>query len=203
MERAIAYSPDWCFKLRHYPQQGFQDCLAFTLAWEGGFADNLLDSGGATQAGITLATFRCFKNDADLSSGDLQAISDADLQTIYRTLYWDKIAGDSLPEGIALMVFDMAVNAGVAGSSRILQQVLGVAVDGVLGSHTIAALAGRDPVQLVNALAAAQTAYYRSRASFVTFGQGWLNRVVARQTAALAMITLAQATQPPPVELRT
>jgi lysozyme family protein len=181
----------------------FTDCLKFTLVEEGGWSDNPLDIGGCTQQGITLPVYQKWSQNYGLTCTDLFLIPQTDVAQIYLDLYWTPIQGDALPVGISLMVFDMAVNAGVYGSSRILQQVLGVAADGILGFHTVSAIAGRNDTQLVNDLASAQAMYYRSRASFVTFGKGWLNRVAARQMMALAMIQLALTNLPPVVKLRT
>lgn len=181
----------------------FADCLKFTLAEEGGYSDNPLDAGHCTMQGITLSVYQAWAQNYGLTCADLFLIADADVAKLYFDKYWTPIQGDVLPVGANLMIFDMAVNAGVYGSSRILQQVLGVAVDGMLGFHTVAAIAGRNDVQLVKTLGAAQAMYYRSRASFATFGKGWLNRVAARQMMALTMIELALTNLPPVVKLRT
>ncbi len=181
----------------------FSDCLKFSLSQEGGWSDNPLDSGGCTNFGITLPVYQAWAQNYSLACTDLFLIPQTDVAKLYFDKYWTPIQGDALPIGPNLMVYDMAVNAGVYGSSRIFQQVLGVAADGVLGFHTVAAIAGHNDVQLVRALGAAQAMYYRSRASFATFGKGWLNRVAARQMTALAMISLALTNLPPVVKLRT
>ena len=41
-------------------------CLAFTLHQEGGYVDNRADPGGATNMGITLATYREWSDDPHL-----------------------------------------------------------------------------------------------------------------------------------------
>ncbi|MFC0282394.1 glycosyl hydrolase 108 family protein [Camelimonas abortus] len=61
------------------------------------------------------------------------------MQAIYRQQYWEKIRGDDLPPGVDYVVFDGAVNSGVAQSAKWLQRALGVRVDGIIGNATIAA----------------------------------------------------------------
>jgi lysozyme family protein len=169
----------------------FDICLAFTLREEGGYVDDPSDPGGATNMGVTLATYRQWSDDPNL--GDLQ-VKDMTLKTaraIYQSLYWNPLRADALPPGVDLSVFDMGVNAGIWSSARLLQQALGFTgdeVDGSIGPETLAAVGGFDARILVNDLTDRQAAYYRSLTDFPTFGTGWLNRTEARRNAALAMI---------------
>ena len=169
----------------------FDICVAFTLREEGGYVDDPADLGGATNMGITLATYREWSDDPHL--GDLQ-VKDMTLKTasaIYRSLYWNPLRADTLPPGVDLSVFDMGVNAGISRSARLLQQALGFTgdqVDGSIGPQTLAAANRFDARTLVNDLADRQTGYYRSLANFRIFGTGWLRRTNARRNAALAMI---------------
>ena len=49
----------------------------FILRWEGGFVNDPNDSGGATNKGVTIATFRKYKGES-ASVADLKAITDED-----------------------------------------------------------------------------------------------------------------------------
>jgi lysozyme family protein len=49
------------------------------------------------------------------------------------------VRGDALPAALALVVFDGTVNHGVSRAIKLLQQVLRVTVDGVLGPETLSA----------------------------------------------------------------
>src|SRR6185437_12070982 len=114
----------------------FTTCLTFTLQAEGGFVDNPADPGGATNMGITLATYRTYADAPTAGVLQIQDLSRSEASSIYRTLYWNPIRGDSLPAGVDLSVFDFGVNAGIFGSVRLLQRALGFsgsAVDGCIG----------------------------------------------------------------------
>lgn len=74
---------------------------------------------------------------------------------IYREKYWEPAGCDALPWPLALTVFDMAVNAGTGTAIKLL----GNADFAKYNEH--------------------RRSYYRSLATFATFGQGWLNRVDA------------------------
>jgi len=169
----------------------FDTCLAFTLKEEGGYSDNPADPGGATNMGITLTTYRQWSDNPNLGPVQVQDMTERTARAIYRSLYWNPLRADALPVGVDLSVFDMGVNAGIWGSARLLQRAIGFTgdeVDGCIGPETLAAVTKCDPRTLINDLAHRQTAYYESMSDFPTFGGGWLNRVRARRSAALAMI---------------
>lgn len=169
----------------------FDICLAFTLRQEGGYVDDPADPGGATNMGITLATYREWSDDPNLADIQVKDLTLRTARAIYRSLYWNPLRADALPPGVDLSVFDMGVNAGIWRSARLLQLALGFTgdeVDGSIGPETLAAVDRFNAQTLVNNLADRQAAYYRSLVDFPTFGTGWLNRTEARRDAALAMI---------------
>jgi len=62
----------------------FDTCLAFTLRAEGGYVDDPADPGGATNMGITLATFRQWSDDAELGPAQVQDMTERTARAIYR-----------------------------------------------------------------------------------------------------------------------
>jgi hypothetical protein len=103
----------------------FGTCLAFTLKEEGGYSDDPADPGGATNMGITLATYRQWADNPNLAPLQVRDLSERTARAIYRSLYWNPLRADALPAGVDLSVFDMGVNAGIWGSARLLQRALG------------------------------------------------------------------------------
>jgi Glycosyl hydrolase 108 len=95
----------------------FDACLTFTLRAEGGFVDDPADPGGATNMGITLATYRDCSNDQDLGAVQVEDMTRRTARAIYRTLYWNPLRADALPDGVDLSVFDMGVNAGMGAQT--------------------------------------------------------------------------------------
>jgi lysozyme family protein len=171
----------------------FRACLAFTLTAEGGWADDPRDPGGATNKGITLATFQRY--DPGATVDDLRSIGDATVAGIYARGYWMPIEGDALPTGIDLSVFDFGVNAGPETSVRLLQRAVGVDDDGVLGPVSMAATRAADPSAVVNTLAHLQMAHYRGLADWPDFGNGWTARTDRRRIAALRALAQPQTGQ--------
>jgi len=43
---------------------------------------------------------------------DLKRITDAQVATVYKLHYWNKVKGDDLPSGVDYAVFEFAVNSG-------------------------------------------------------------------------------------------
>ncbi len=169
----------------------FDACLAFTLAQEGGYVDDPADPGGATNMGITLATYRQWSHDAALGPNDVRAMTRQTAAQIYGALYWNALHCPSLPTGVDLSAFDFGVNAGTRRSAKLLQEALGFLpdqVDGCIGPATLRAALAMDPAKLVDALAERQAAYYRGLAEFGRYGRGWLDRTERRRRAALAML---------------
>src|SRR3954453_9618259 len=175
----------------------FNTCIAFTLREEGGYVDIPADPGGATNMGITLATLRQYTDDPQLGATQVRDMTERTARAIYQALYWNPLRADALPRGVDLSVFDMGVNAGTWRSARLLQRALGFTgdeVDGCIGPETLGAAAKFDARALVHNRADLKAAFYRSRAEFPIFGDGWLNRCRARKEAALAMIEREAAT---------
>lgn len=172
----------------------FEACLAQVLALEGGYADNPADPGGATNFGITRRTLAAWRHVVPWTALDKAAVRDltrAEAADIYRAMYWTPCAGDGLPAGLDLAVFDYGVHSGPDRAVRALQAALGVGVDGIAGPVTLgaartAARQGRVPA-LIEALCRERLGFLQRLATFATFGRGWSSRVATIRAAALAM----------------
>jgi len=164
----------------------FAACLAKTLAWEGGWSDNARDPGGATMKGITLATYR--QHLAGATKAQLRAISDAEVEAIYRDGYWRPVKGEDLPAGIDLATFDYGVNSGPGTAARQLQRVVAVSADGVIGPNTLKAVKIEPAADVIKKLCARRIGALRSLAIWNTFGKGWSRRVASIEASALAMV---------------
>lgn len=177
--------------------------IPFIQKWEGGFANDPTDRGGATMRGITLATFRAYrkaKGGTTPSVADLKNISDAEWKAVYKTMFWDKWKADSIQsQKIANILVDWVWGSGVHGIKN-PQRILGVVDDGIVGNKTISAVNFADPDELFEALFKAREAFFkgivsRSVASYERkigrkatekellkytqkrFLKGWLNRL--------------------------
>ena len=175
----------------------FEVALAHVLEMEGGWSNDPHDPGGPTNLGITLAVYAASKgvelNDTnrDALMIELKRLKPSAARKIYHTRYWVPSRAGALPSALALMHFDAAVNHGVGNAARMLQEALGVTVDGEIGPETLGA-AGRLPVgETTGRYANIRRVRYRSLRHFWRFGRGWLRRV-DRTMAAAQKITSTQ-----------
>jgi len=176
-------------------QDIFAAALAHVLEMEGGWSDDPFDPGGPTNKGITLADYAREKGIAVTAQSyaqlkaELRTIPDALVRDIYLERYWRPARCPDLPPPVALMHFDAAVNHGVAGAARMLQEALGVDIDGEIGPITLAAARSLPVRAALDAYAAIRRRRYRALAHFWRFGKGWLRRVdvtLARASARSA-----------------
>lgn len=162
----------------------FADLLPFTLAREGGYVDDVLDRGGATNRGITTATYDRWRKSKGLAIQPVKLCTPEETEAIYRDWYWHPIHGDDLliyDPNVALQVFDMGVNAGTGTAVKLLQGACGAVEDGVMGAQTLGQVMKMDKESLRDSYMAARQAHYRAivghRADQAKFLPGWLKRV--------------------------
>ena len=153
----------------------------FILSWEGGFVNDPDDAGGATNKGVTLATFRqVFGRSKTVS--DLRRMTDAQWEQVFRRYYWDRWKADEIEnQSVANLLVDWVWASGRYGIT-IPQALLGVKVDGLVGPKTIAALNGWKLGQenLFKALWSDRKKYIEmitKKGNNQKFKRGWLRRL--------------------------
>ena len=147
---------------------------------EGGFVNNPADPGGATNMGVTLATFQQWYG-ADKTVADLRMMTDAQWTAIMKGGYWDKCLADQIKnQSVAEMIVDWCINSG-NGIVRKVQGIVGVTADGIVGPKTIAAINRYDQQNLHFRIKKARAEYYASlvdnRKSNLAFYDGWISRI--------------------------
>lgn len=148
---------------------------------EGGYVNDPLDSGGATNKGITLSTFRSYYGQ-DKTVTDLKNITTEEAAKIYKDRFWDKCKADSITsQSVAELLVDFAINSGVKTAAKKIQALVGVEADGAIGNVSIAAINKKNPQTLFNELHDVRVAYYKAivakKPTQQKFLKGWLNRL--------------------------
>ena len=151
------------------------------LQWEGGFVDDPLDAGGATNKGVTLTTFRQFYG-RDATVEQLKNITDKQWLHIFRSGYWDKWkAGHIANQSIADIVVDWAWCSGVKTSIREVQRLLGVSDDGIVGKITLDAVNSANQQELFTGIKIERIAFVedivKRKPNQIKFLRGWKNRI--------------------------
>lgn len=144
----------------------FEKAVSLILKHEGGYVNHFSDPGGETKYGISKRSYPKL---------DIKNLTVEQAKDIYYHDFWLKAKCDKMKYSVAIQVFDMAVNAGVSRAIKILQKVLGVTQDGIIGPVTLGAVAKMTEGMFIDYFAERQY-YYQSLKTFSTFGKGWTRR---------------------------
>ena len=109
----------------------FQKALGFALQWEGGYSNHHSDKGGATNRGITQATYNEYRSNKELKVQSVRNITTKEVYDIYYSMYWLPGKCNVLPDKLAIVHFDWCVNSGVNRGIKTLQQVIHTPCDGI------------------------------------------------------------------------
>lgn len=161
--------------------KNFKRAVQFIFAVEGGLCE---DSGGLTKYGISQRAY---------PSLDIENLSKEQAEQIYYTGYWLPMKCDTYPAYLGAAVFDAAVNHGKHKAAEMLQSATNaflsdsnrIAVDGIVGPHTLAA------IETVGKIYKYEKLYFQFLAKrlseyvwlakdeeYAIYLRGWVNRIV-------------------------
>lgn len=173
--------------------------LKFMLPFEGGFSNDPVDPGGATNYGISLRYARTLHpeidldkdGDGDVDVDDMSLLSERDAMEIYTREIWLPYRYDELTNSdVAARVFDAAVNMGPKQAGRCIQRAVNccygeelLAVDGILGDESIKQINMLPSSILLPPFKADRWAVYRwvmeKSPALKKFRNGWTRRALA------------------------
>ena len=156
------------------------------LKHEGGFVNHPADPGGMTNLGVTQRVWEDWVGHP-VDEKEMRSLTPEKVAPMYKQKYWDKVAGDDLPSGVDLAVFDFAVNSGPGRAAKMLQRVLEVKEDGAIGRNTLAAVLEWDSSDLIARYNGARLAFLMALPTWDTFGKGWGRRVAEVTSEATNM----------------
>ena len=142
----------------------YPDSLKAVLRSEGGYSNNPLDPGGATNFGITQKTYDAWNDAKGHARQSVRFIGLDEVSAIYKSEYWDVVHGDVLPPGLDYVVFDYAVNSGPKRA---------------MGAYAA--------TPTIDGICDGRLAFLKSLSTWPTFGNGWTNRVASVRALGKAM----------------
>lgn len=165
----------------------FRRAFAIVIGEEGGFQKNPKDRGNWTGGKTGVGELRGTKygiSAAAYPKLDIEHLTLDQARLIYLNDYFAPARCNLMPWQWALPVFDCAVNQGVGIAPRLLQDALGVLVDGKVGPKTLAALASSNDRHIARFFKN-RVRRYEQHPDYDYWGDGWLTRlfVIAAEAA--------------------
>ncbi|EHS3288890.1 peptidoglycan-binding protein [Escherichia coli] len=164
---------------------------------EGGYVNDPTDSGGETKYGISDRRDGVIDGKTDVN-GDgkpdtrIRDLTREQVAQIYWRDYWLPAGCDQWPDGVAMFVFDAAVQHGVKKAIRILQEAADVDADGIIGSRTRKAVSLSTPDWLLARCIVRRSRFYadiiKSKPAQGKYLNGWFNRMEKLTDACLEII---------------
>lgn len=161
----------------------FDEFLKVILQQEGGdkYHEVQGDSGLSTKYGVSLTFYKTIEPDA--TKEDIKNLTYQDAYSIYKKYFYEDVNLHLIDnELLRLHLFSHGVNAGSGKAIKMLQKILGVTEDGILGTMTASkANLYKEQGELVQGYANARKIFYEKivakNPTQKKFLQGWLNRV--------------------------
>jgi len=180
----------------------FDKAILITLKHEGGFVNDPVDPGGATNWGVSIRFLKGagdgdgdgfldgdIDHDGDIDVDDIKNMTVEQARKIYRTHFWDKYDYDKIVDfTVAARLFDMTVNMGAIQAGKIIQRAANncgqnLVVDGKVGKNTFAAINCVDPDMLMAEIRNEHRDFYlrliEQKPQFEKYRKGWLRRAAA------------------------
>ncbi len=161
-----------------------KDIVNTIILHEGGrYTNDPADAGGPTRWGITMPVLAAHRK-RTVTAHDIRLLTRAEAEDIYTIRFvrpFDGISGT-----LRTNVIDMGVNAGQQRAIILLQQTIGVTVDGRLGPLTVAATTTRDWNIIYGGV---RILFYEnlilSKPVNIKWRNGWRNRAISFITPQL------------------
>ena len=176
------------FDKSKYQGSKIEKLAPIVAKWEGGFVNDPIDKGGATNMGVTVGAWKQLGYDKNgdglINNADMKLLSKDDFKFVLRK-YWDKWQADKIKnQSIANILVDWYWGSGKWGIVIPQRDILGVSADGLVGEKTIAKLnemIDKDAEALFENIYAARVKFLdnivKNNPSQKRFIKGWKNRL--------------------------
>jgi len=159
---------------------------------EGHYSDDPKDPGRETNFGVSKRSY---------PNLPIALLTRDEAIAIHYRDRWLPIRGDELPEGLAFLVAEAAMNQGTETAVRLLQEEINeqrrrkatatrpadvpIDVDGDLGPQTLAAVRATEPKDLIDRYAGRRAWRYEINPNEIVYGKGWFRRLMRAHRAAV------------------
>ena len=171
----------------------FEDFAGKLLRLEGGYVNHPLDRGGPTKYGVILSVWKEYGHDkdgdGDIDADDIKKLSEDDAHYIAKKIFWDFFQADSIiNQSVAEFIVDWGYNSGRKTVAKIVQRLVEVSVDGIVGPISLAAINCADQQKLFDTLKIERYVFLNNiikrKPDQIVFYKGWMNRINSFMYAA-------------------
>jgi len=164
----------------------FENFAGKLLRLEGGYVNHPLDKGGPTKYGVILSVWQEHGHDkdgdGDIDAEDIKKLNEEDARYIAKKIFWDYFLADAIRnESVAEFIVDWGYNSGRKTVAKIVQRLVKVEVDGIVGVQSLSAINSADQERLFNLLKIERKVFLNNiikrKPDQVVFYDGWMNRV--------------------------
>lgn len=153
------------------------------LKRENGYVNNPADRGGPTKYGITINALQVWRGHF-CDAADIEALTEQEACSIYRHRYvQDSGIAPILDQRVFGFALDMVVLHGAGRAARLLQEAVGVEIDGWIGPKTIGRINRLPPDNVIIAATALRLRFIgeiiNRDHSQAIFAAGWINRMTS------------------------
>lgn len=156
---------------------------------EGVYSNDPLDSGKRTVLGISEANWPLWAGwkIIDRLSTPKEMATTPELQSLVQQFYlnnfWEPIKGDEISsQFIASSIFDASVNMGIKPVVKLVQSVLGITTDGIIGNNTIKAINASEDRLFIAEFKLAKISRYcdiiDAKPNQIKYLKGWCRRAL-------------------------
>lgn len=164
----------------------FEEFASKILQLEGGYVHHAKDQGGPTKYGVILSTWQEYgydkDGDGDIDIDDIKKLSEGDARYIAKKVFWDYFLADFiLNQSIAEFIVDWGYNSGRKTVAKIVQRLVNVVSDGIIGAQTLTAINCLDMPALFKKLKIERLVFLNNiikrKPDQIVFYKGWVNRI--------------------------
>lgn len=146
----------------------FAQAVERCLKHEGGYVNDPNDPGGETNWGISKRSY---------PELNIKELTRDEAIAIYRRDFWNRVRGDTLPDGVAYQLFDFAINSGIEVAVRALQKAVGAADDGIWGPYSQRLADATSETDMIMLLVAERLEFMTRLRNWPNHGKGWARRI--------------------------
>jgi lysozyme family protein len=165
----------------------YEQAITQVFKDEGGYTNDPHDPGGPTNWGITIIDARLYWK-SDATAEDVKNMPKSVAEEIYDKHYATPLRYNDLPAGVDYAVLDYGINSGISRSAKVLQSIVGVSQDGIIGPNTIQATLALSPIQIINKIYDERLSFLKSLPTWSHFQHGWTERCTTGRALALSMV---------------